>query len=298
MRWVGIALSLASLLVLGVLLSRSGWRELLQPLTSANPRWVVLAVTLALTVEVAKAARWQLILGIHPAAFPSLLSVVLTGRLLNLVAPLRAGDIWRVAAVARVEQRTAAVSVASVVAEKLLDGAALGAAGASLAWSRGAAVPALVLGFAAIVAVTVGFGLVLRLAGRIELPAVARGVDHLREGRALTGLGILSIAGLGFGLLVNLSVLQALGQEAGLAAALAMLISGYAAGLLPAGPGQLGVFDLAVATPLMGLGVAPASAIASAITLHLVMLTVLVLGGVLAVPLGTFGRRNHSGGNV
>ena len=104
------------------------------------------------------------------------------------------------------------------------------------------------------------------------------------------GLGTLSIAGLGFGLLVNLSVLRALGLEAWPAAALAMLVSGYAAGLLPAGPGQLGVFDLAVATPLMGLGMAPASAIASAVMLHLVMLAMLILGGALAVPLGMLGR--------
>ena len=95
---------------------------------------------------------------------------------------------------------------------------------------------------------------------------------------------------LGFGLLVNLLVLYALGLPVTLTAGLVMLLAGYAVGLVPSGPAQIGVFELAVAAPLTVVGLAMPTAVTAALGLHLVLLAMLALGGLLALPLGLQSR--------
>ncbi|HEX2987836.1 MAG TPA: lysylphosphatidylglycerol synthase domain-containing protein, partial [Chloroflexota bacterium] len=137
---------------------------------------------------------------------------------------------------------------------------------------------------ALIAIVTVAIGLAASMGGRARFAHWAAGTGHLKDPRILVSVMALTVVGLGLGLVVNLAVLQALDLPAGTAIVLTVLVSGYAAGLLPAGPGQLGVFELAISAPLMAQGFPPASAVAAALTLHLVMLTMLLLGGALSMP--------------
>src|SRR5712692_5831137 len=136
-RWAGILLSALSLVALVALLGRMDWREVIQPLGGAKVGWLLGAVAVALAVEVAKTARWQLLLGVRPTTLPALLGVVFTARILNALVPLRAGDVWRVASATRGEGRPFLAAGGSVVVEKLLDGAALGGASMVLLWSVG-----------------------------------------------------------------------------------------------------------------------------------------------------------------
>jgi hypothetical protein len=69
-----------------------------------------------------------------------------------------------------------------------------------------------------------------------------------------------------------------------------MLLAGYAVGLVPSGPAQVGVFELAVAAPLAAVGLAMPAAVTAALGLHLVLLAMLALGGLLALPLGLQSR--------
>src|SRR5205823_1584470 len=91
----------------------------------ARTEWLAAAVTLSLLVELAKTARWAGLLRLPLTGLPRLFALVLNARLLNALMPLRAGDLWRVAAVARGEGRPLVVAGGSVLVEKLLDGAAL-----------------------------------------------------------------------------------------------------------------------------------------------------------------------------
>jgi uncharacterized membrane protein YbhN (UPF0104 family) len=100
----------------------------------------------------------------------------------------------------------------------------------------------------------------------------------------------LTVAGLALGTLVNLTVLYSLGIAPDLRAGLLMLIAGYAAGLIPSGPAQLGVFEVTVAAPLAATGFSYPTALSVAVTLHLVLLVMLGVGGAVAVLLG-LGRR-------
>src|SRR5262245_20168530 len=170
-RWAGILLSALSLVALVVLLGRMDWREVLQPLSGAKVGWLFLAVGVALAVELAKTARWQLLLGVRATALPSLLSVVFTARILNALVPLRAGDVWRVASAARGEGRPLLAAGGSVVAEKVLDGAALGGASMVLLWSVGlSSLLALGAGVALVATVALApmVGRHLRASGRVR----------------------------------------------------------------------------------------------------------------------------------
>ncbi len=286
MRWIGALLTLAALAVLGLLIARADWRELIRPLAAARPEWLAAAIALAFSVEVAKTVRWQSLLGLGFADLPRLLALLFTGRLLNLLAPLRAGDLWRVASAAGGEGQPLLVTGGSVVAEKLLDGAALAVAGAVLLWQPGEHGAWILLpSVAAIGAMTLALALGVRIGARPKLARWIVGAEHIKQWRTLLKITLLTVAGLGLGLLVNLCALRALGMPAATPTVLAMLVSGYAAGLLPAGPGQLGVFELAVAAPLMAQGFPPTSAVAAALALHLVMLTMLLLGGAMSLPL-------------
>lgn len=290
-RWVGALLSLGAVGLLALILSRGEWAEPLERLSGVRPLWLVLALLLGLGVEVAKALRWQLLLGAEAAALPGLLATLLGSRVMNALAPLRAGDLWRVASAAGGEGRPLAVAGGSVVVEKLLDGCILGLAGLALVWSgapdfpAGPLLPAVALaGLAAAAALAVRKGVgagLLRRSGAPELWG---------RRRVLPGALGLSVAGMGLGLAVNLAVLEALGQPVGLAPGTAMLVSAYAVGLVPALPGQIGVFELAVSAALMGVGFPAPSAVTASLALHLVLLALLALGGVLALPLRLVGR--------
>ena len=290
-RRAGILLSALALVALVALLGRMDWREVLQPLSGAKLGWLLLAVGVALAVELAKTVRWQLLLGVGATALPSLLGVVFTARILNVLVPLRAGDVWRVASAARGEGRPLLAAGGSVVVEKVLDGAALGGASLVLLWSVGLS-SLLALGacvaLAAAVALAPRVGRHLRASARVRrwLAALA----YLRDWRLLVGAGGLTLIALGFGLLVNLLVLYALGLPVTLTAGLVMLLAGYAVGLVPSGPAQVGVFELAVAAPLAAVGFPMPAAVTAALGLHLVLLAMLALGGLLALPLGLQSR--------
>lgn len=293
----GAALALLSLAALSALLARGSGEQFLAPLQAMHWPWLGAAIALALGVEALKALRWRVLLGPTPTRFRALLACLLTARLLNAVAPLRAGDVWRLAATGDAPRGRLLVPAAVLLAEKLLDGAALAASGAALAWlgadrvalPRGAAPAAAALAMALLALLAALWLKAPRaLAGRVPRGAyrALAQLDHLARPRLLGWAAVLTVGGLGLGTLVNLAALQAVGLPAQAAAGLAMLLAAYAVGLLPTVPAQLGVFELGVSAPLIGLGLAPPVAVAAAVALHLALLSALALGGVAALALG------------
>ncbi len=303
-RWVGSVLSLLSLGILVALLVEGDWEEAIRPLMEARWEWLLAAMALALLVEVAKTLRWQMLLGVGPRALPQLLSLIFTARLLNVLVPLRAGDVWRVASVVRSEGRPLLRASGSVVVEKLLDGALVGGLslvligkieiGGTQAGLLGvvllAAIALLLVAGSRNGPLTGAIGKVRQrnstVARLLGLFGNREEVMEVRSPQLLAGIAGLTMAGMVLGLLVNLAALEAMGLPLDLMAAVLMLVSGYAVGLVPSGPAQLGVYELAVSAPLMTLGLPPASAVSAALALHLVLLAALGLGGMLALPFG------------
>jgi hypothetical protein len=282
----GALFSLASLVVLGLLVARTDWRALVQPLTELALGPFVAAVLLAFSVELVKTLRWQRLLGVPAVALPRLLGVVFTGRLLNLVAPLRAGDAWRIATAAYVEQRPLVAAGGSVLVEKALDGAALAAITCFLLWELSAAgLLALLLALGVLVLLASLPLLERRLGRQALLRHAAAALAYLRNWRLLSVAMALTVGGLALGTLVNLTVLSMLGLPASVPWGLIMLVAGYAAGIIPSGPAQFGVFELAVATPLAAAGLDYPMAVTAALSLHLVLLVMLAVGGVVSTGL-------------
>jgi uncharacterized membrane protein YbhN (UPF0104 family) len=287
-RWLGLAVSAAAICLLLFVILSADWQAVLVPLAGAEPAWLAGAVALALLVQLLKGLRWAMLLGAGAGELSRLLALVLSGQLLNALAPLRAGDLWRVFAATRTGQRGLVPSGAALVLEKILDGAGLALIGLLTVGSLGADRwwPLLVGG-----GLIVALGLLLvQLRGGSgwsnRLLVWAAELRYLRQPGALLAVLSLTTAGLGLGLVANLLVLQALGISPSLQSGALMLLGGYAGGLLPAAPGQLGVFELAVAAPLLASGLSGAAAVAAAVALHLVILSSLLLGGLLALLLG------------
>jgi uncharacterized membrane protein YbhN (UPF0104 family) len=276
------------------LMWQADWRDLVQTLAHAEWSWLAVGVFLALAVELAKTLRWQLILGLEAGRFPRLLAQVLNARMLNALTPFRAGDLWRVVSAARLEHRRIVTVGGSVIAEKALDAAALACLGLAVVGTTGSPLMSagvVVFAVLAILAVIPG-----ARRWTTRLPWLGRHtaeLSQLRFGPALLKACLLTLAGIGIGLLVNVSVLRAFELPMNPTLASSMLLSGYAAGLLPSLPGRVGVFHLAVSTPLMALGLSPASAVAAAVGVHLVLLSSVMLGGLAALTLTVIARRTE-----
>ena len=290
----GPLLSAAALVALGAILWSADWGETLRPLLSARAEWLVIALVLALAVEILKTARWLTILDLRVSSLPRLLALVFSSRLLNTLTPLRAGDVWRVASASRTEGRPILLVTGSVILEKALDGTLLavvaivfiGSAGISAGTdSRTLAPPILAIALACLLAVDAGRRITIRMGLSGWLDSAA----HLREASRLAGIALLSVLGIAAGLLVNMAVLTALGLPSDPAIGAAMLLSAYASGLLPAAPAQIGTFEIAVGGALMASGIGSGAAVAAAVAVHLVLLGGLAVGGILSLPLGSIG---------
>ena len=289
--WLGLLLSAAALAVLIWILAGSDWTETAAILGQTDVGWLAMAVLIALCVPVAKTVRWRLLLGAE-APLSWLFSLVVRARLLNAVVPLRAGDVWRVVETARTPRLGAVRALGSVAIDKMFDGAAIACLGALVVGWAGYA-PAL-----AVLAALVVWVVVVR--GRVRLPGrrLTRWAEEwtVWSGRLhgwpiLVGALITTALGMALGLLANLAVLMALRFPVEVPTALAMLVAGYAAGAVPAVPGRFGVFEAAVAAPLVAMGVAGSEAVAVAIVLHTVVLADAALGALIGVALPAVARR-------
>jgi len=255
-----------------------------------------------LTVELAKTTRWAALLGAHRPPFVHCLQALVSGQVANLLSPLRAGEAIQVGFLT-LRKGAVAPAAATLIGIKVLDACVLlvlassifGAAvvGGSAAWL---VVAAAVLSTAAGVAV-VGGGDQLRLV-MLRLPLADRlGVAHLqdvadalRSQRVLVVVGLMSSLAWSAGLLANVAVLGAVGIQPTFDLAARMLVAGYAVGILPAPPARVGTLEAGIALALGSAGVAPVTALAAAVTLHVLQLAELALLVVVSVVMPRWSR--------
>jgi uncharacterized membrane protein YbhN (UPF0104 family) len=205
----------------------------------------------------------------------------------NSLVPMRLGDVWRVVEAARAPQLGPVRAVGSVVVDKALDGVAILCLGSLVAASSG---------YGSLVAALFALGAFsVALATRLLAPGrkLARWTEEwsrwsgpLRRWPLILGVSLTTIMGITLGLLANGAVLLSLGFPVEWATAVAMLIAGYAAGVVPAGPGRFGVFEAAVVAPLVAIGMAGGDALAVALLLHAVVLVDATVGAIIGMVLG------------
>jgi uncharacterized membrane protein YbhN (UPF0104 family) len=274
--WLAIALVLLAGLFW---VDHASFGQVAGQFSAADWRLAFVALVLMAAVDFAKALRWQVLYGSVQPAYRRVLQAQVVGQAANALIPLRLGEVLRVSWAAPTPSGVAR-GTAGLVLTKAIDAVVLAVL---IAWVFGGSLltqaqllPAVLLGLL----VAVGLGLAQRYrhvgggglsAVRPLLAAAARYARELHAGTLSIVLVTSAFAWI-VGGLANLAVLGAVGAPMSVDTAGRILASGYVAGLLPAPPGRLGVFEGAVAAALVSGGMDLTVAVAVAIVLHVLQL--------------------------
>ena len=278
----------------------------------AEPVFIVAALASVLLTLGMVAVRWHLLLypGEPTRRWSRLLRATVLGQMLNIVLPIRLGDIARAYVVIRTEHLAATRVVLTVAIEKLADVAMFGVAMAVVlltlsvpAWLEGPGRALLVAGgIAAVMSIALAWrgeriGRSIERLARVvperwrervaRQGEVARdAVGVLQTGRGLAQFWTLSVAILLLAASTNYLVFLAFDLDLPLVAALTLLVVVQAGTTAVSVPGNIGVFHYLTALTLGAFGVGWNVAVAYAVLLHVVALGPKILLGT-AVLAGT-----------
>jgi uncharacterized protein (TIRG00374 family) len=301
------------------------WRPLVAQITAAEPAWLVLGF-LGYTVAIfTRGMRWRiLVTAAAPVAPTTAFWATALGYAGNSFLPARAGEVLRSVALARSAGTSVGFVFATALTERVLDAVVLILFGL-LALSGEQGIPpellvaARAFGAVALVALMV-LVLLSRLRERVlsvveRLPVAPRHRERLHDfiGRFLLGLGAFQqpLRAIGFGLLTlviqALDVLSAaaVARSLGLAITLPQVLLFLAAlGLasaVPSTPGMVGIYQFVARLLLPVFGVEDTRALAYALVLQSVVLSVVGFWGAIgAWRLGVADnhRRREAEGSV
>jgi uncharacterized protein (TIRG00374 family) len=256
--------------------------------------------------------RWQRLLApIHPVSYRRSLGYLLIGYLANNLLPARLGELVRSHYLGDREGVSRTTTLGTVVVERVVDTVvvvAIAAASIVILQVRGLVANAVLVGLAVTALLVVGLVVLIaahRLPGADRVIAYTerwpRVVDIARKlhgGLAVAGRPrtlaealVLSCAAWGATIIAFAAAGQSLGVELTMGQA-ALLASGVAlATAIPAGPGNLGTFDLAATVIAGTFGLDKATAVALAIACHAAVLIVTSVGGGVALLRFGWARR-------
>ncbi len=307
-RWlIGLAIGVAA----GwYILRDTAWEDVWGRLGRAAILPVVLAILLLAATQLLKTLRWQTILG-NPGMFPfgQALRGLLMGQALNLLFPLRVGDVARVLLVGGQASQGTVYALYTVVLEKMCDIVMVLVSlllllvwGAWPTWlSRGG----IILAVVGLFIIVTGWTVLQVWRRHHNLPACPQEVNGVwcarlrhylllpalqladgmraayRDGRLLGmtaysgGIWLLSWA-------TNWMVFWALGVSVHWTAALLVLVAIHLGVAVPAPPTRAGTWHFLVVLALSHYGVAHGAAVACGVLLHLVVVLPLLLAGGIA----------------
>lgn len=255
-----------------------------------NPAWLVAALLSVVATLVLRVGRWRCLLsgaaGSHPA-WTSLWRATLWGQGLNMLLPWRAGDLARAYAIQAGGGPGAAYALGTIVAEKLLDLAGLGAAvllilllsgpgsGPAGLAALGVLAPISRVGIP-LVALSGVLGLAWFLSRR---PLAVQGVQHLAAGTAVLSRPAVLAPALAWSLPLwlahvfnNYATARALMLRMEWAGALLVWVVLQAGLAPPSTPAKIGVFQALCVASLSLLGYNTALGLAYGLLLQLVLM--------------------------
>lgn len=276
-----------------------------ESLADVDVLWVLTgAITYGLAVVVI-ALRWQFLLrSVRHIALLPLTQIVAIGYMGNNVYPLRAGEALRVFLLKRRHEVPLAQAATTVVVERAFDGLVMlsfiliGVLAAEITADeiqRVASIAAPIFGVALLAffvlaarpqwlrAVVNLFIRPLpdtlgdRVAGLAE--DVISGLEGLRSPAYLAGTIVCSYLTWAIEAVVYWQVMWAFGFDQPYAIALLVVGTVNLAGLIPASPGQIGVYEFFASAVMIAAGIASAEALAYAIVVHLVIWLPVTLAG-------------------
>ena len=273
-------------------------------LRAADLGWIVLVAAFVVIDLLMRALRWQrLVAPIGHVGYLPMLAYLLIGYLANNVLPARLGELVRSHYLGDREGLSRTTTLGTVVVERVVDFVvvvAIAAAAILVLSVRGIVANAVLVGvaLAALLAAAIAIGIAAhRLPGAERIAVIAgrwpRLMDlagKLRGGLAVAGrprtLGealILSLLAWGATVLAFAAAGQAVGIELTIGQA-SLLAAGVAlVTAIPAGPANLGTFELAAVEIAKAVGVPPHEAFAIALLVHATILVLTSVGGLVAL---------------
>jgi glycosyltransferase 2 family protein len=267
-------------------------------LSSAQPAWLAAAVATLAVQTVIRAERWRRLLPVGERPRPRLRRIVpplLVGYLGNTVLPARLGEPIRAGLVAGREDLPLSGTLGSVVLERVIDTVALATVGAvavvgliGSGLSPAIGIPVVIafaIGLVGIAVLAVAPDLVHTL--RIDrLPRIGGFLFALSRGASVAGQGRAAWIALGLSVVAWLldatiywCVGRALDVDLPIQSAIVVSVAAALSTAIPAAPGYIGTYEVAITTTLGLLGVDPATALAFAICVHAVIVIPIVLAG-------------------
>ena len=278
------------------------WGESWRALRSADARWLALALLLQFGSYLLGAGRWRMLFP-RPddQSLGRLLAALLVAQLVNVAFPVRLGPLARAFLLGPRNGQSAALALATVVGEKLLEMLALAAGVALLIlwlplpdWAQQAGLGAVALASIALFsALLLGAqrsgvrrwltGWVRRLDARLAVSTAGTAALEclavwLRPGRAVQ-LTLWTAGIWAWGALINGLVLLAFDLPARPALAAGLLVLLQLGARVPGAPANLGVFESLCVVGLGWFGVEGGLALGYALALHAVVLLPGLVGG-------------------
>ncbi len=306
-RWINWARWVLGLGVAGLsvwLLARNvEWAATLAALRNADYRWVGLAVLAIVVTFFTRTARWQALLWHSRVSARPVMTALLVGQVVNMVLPMRSGDVVRAMWIAPENGTGAPEALGSIAVEKVWDMLALLLCGLILlvwvplpGWfarsTEGTAL-ALVVSGGALWAGLHWQETLFRWAGRLlayfpagwdrallpSLRRLANGLEGLRRPQVSARALVWTLLTWGMGLLANWATMAAFGIPSAVAA-LFLLAALMVGGTVPT-PGRLGLFEGICVLSLGLFGVSGDLALAVGLVLHGVVMGPPLIGAAL-----------------
>jgi len=278
--------------------------QTIEILRAADLRWIGLLAVFVVVDLLMRALRWQrLVAPIRHVGYLPMLAYLLIGYVANNVLPARLGELVRCHYLGDREGLSRTTTLGTVVVERVVDFVvvvAIAAAAILVLSVRGIVANAVLVGVAvaALLAAATAIGIAAhRLPGAERIATIAGRWPRLTElvGKLRGGLAVagrprtlvealaLSLIAWGATVLAFAAAGQAVGIELTIGQA-SLLAAGVAlVTAIPAGPANLGTFELAAVEIAKAVGVPSHEAFAIALLVHAAILAITSAGGLVAL---------------
>jgi uncharacterized protein (TIRG00374 family) len=305
LRWLWIIIS--SVFIFWVLFYKIDWLEVTAVLNQANYFWVTSGILITIASIFVRTYRWQVLLYRFQTHVFGIMAALLMGQAVNLVLPLRSGDLMRVIWFRELYGSSGTEALGTVAVEKVWDVLALFLCGLSLllfiplpatylqtVWSSFLlliiAISLLLLGLrwqkpiiSFLVKATSRMSPQLRVLILPRIEELIRGVDVIRQSRVSSRVFLMTLGVWGAGILANWTVLAAFGVHS-LSAAILLMVTLMSGNMIIPIPGRLGVFEAIVVGSLSIYGIQRDTALAIGLVLHMVSMgTPMIAAIILAI---------------
>jgi len=305
LRWIWVIISLV--FVVWVLLYELDWVEVTAALKQANYGWVSIGVLVTIAAIFVRTWRWQVLLYRHQTRVFSIMSALLFGQAVNLVLPLRSGDLMRVIWYREFYGNGGSEALGTVAIEKVWDLFVfllcgilvvflipLPEAYTQTIWSTffllAIAIFFLLLGLRwqkpivnFLVKASSKLSPRLRVLILPRVEQLIRGMDVIRQSRVSVLVFVLTLSVWATGILANWTVMAAFGVRS-LSAAILLMVTLMSGNVIVPIPGRIGVFEAIVVGSLSLYDVPRDTALAIGLVLHMVSMgTPMVAAIVLAI---------------